>query len=98
MACILLRVFVIFKRGTSTRARATSYCSSSESTQFLGRTNRALPHCAPPTTSLVQHLGSKTEPEPSPAHADACSIAIDHLVSVLLRNGAKIPKFLPESA
>ena len=88
VACILLRVFGFFKRGSSTRARTTSCSSSSESTQFLGRTNRALPsrrHCAPPTTSLVQHLGSKTEPEPSPGGRDPCKIAIDHLLSVFLR-------------
>ena len=66
MAEILSQDFTNSRAAGSSHARAPTYASPSEPTQFLGRTKRPLPsrrHCAPPRTSSVQHLGSKTEPE-----------------------------------
>ena len=77
VAEILSQTFTDPKSRGSSNARAPTYSSPSESTQFLGRANRPLPsrgHCAPPRTSLVQHLGSKTEPEDTPTPAVLGSI------------------------
>ena len=77
VAEILSQDFTYSKLGGSSNARAPSYASPSEPRQFLGRTNRPLSsrrHCALPTTSFVQHLGSKTEPRDAVTPAKLRSI------------------------